>query len=376
MKITILQGAFLPVPAIQGGAIEKAWNSLGQAFSKQGHEVTHVSRRCDGLEEDEWIGKVHHLRVKGFNTVQNKWLLKLKEWFYVYRARKVLPPSDILVTHTFWAPLMLDPQQYGKIYVHVGRYPKGQFKFYSKASRFQVPTIAIKGAVKKEIPYRDKEISVLPYPLDWDVKSYGNYETRPKRMLYLGRLHPEKGVLELVNAFRDVSVKLRGEWRLRVRGPWKIEQGGGGRKYLSDLQKVAKLSRGTIEILDPTFSQVELINELEGSRFFVYPSLAEKGETFGLAVLEAMSCGSVPIVSSLPCFKDLVVSKKNGYVLNSSVSNIEKSLSLILCDAIQSPDDARSYSSKCLERAKEFELDRVSKNYLEDFTSMLRQKES
>jgi glycosyltransferase involved in cell wall biosynthesis len=157
--------------------------------------------------------------VKGFDSVQNKWLLKLKEWFYVYRARKVLPPSDILVTHTFWAPLMLDPQQYGKIYVHVGRYPKGQFKFYGKASRFQVPTIAIKEAVKKEIPDRDREISVLPYPLEWDVKSYANYETRSKRILYLGRLHPEKGVLELVNSFRDVSEKLPSEWRLRVRGP-------------------------------------------------------------------------------------------------------------------------------------------------------------
>ena len=376
MKITILQGAFLPVPAIRGGAIEKAWNSLGQIFSKEGHEVTHVSRRCDGLKEEEWIGGVHHLRVSGFDSVQNKWLLKLKEWFYVYRARKVLPASDILVTHTFWAPLMLDPQQYGKIYVHVGRYPKGQFKFYSKASRFQVPTIAIKGAVKKEIPYRDKEISVLPYPLDWDVKSYANYETRPKRMLYLGRLHPEKGVLELVNAFHEVSLKLRGEWCLRVRGPWKIEQGGGGRKYLSDLQKVAKLSRGTIEILDPTFSQIELINELEASRFFVYPSLAEKGETFGLAVLEAMSCGSVPIVSSLPCFKDLVASQKTGYVLDPLASNIEKSLSRILFDAIQSVDVAKLYSSRCLERAKEFELDRVAQNYLEDFSSMLTEKES
>ncbi len=49
-------------------------------------------------------------------------------------------------------------------------------------------------------------------------------------MLYLGRLHPEKGVLELVNAFRDISPKQRSDWCLRVRGPWKIEQGGGGKK--------------------------------------------------------------------------------------------------------------------------------------------------
>ncbi len=181
MKITILQGAFLPVPAIRGGAIEKAWNSLGQAFSKQGHEVTHISRLCDGLPEDEWIGKVHHLRVKGFNTVQNKWLLKFKEWFYVYRARKVLSASDILVTHTFWAPLILDPQQYGKIYVHVGRYPKGQFKLYSKASRFQVPTIAIKGAVKKKFHIGIKRFLFYPIPLTGMLNLMQTMRLDPKK---------------------------------------------------------------------------------------------------------------------------------------------------------------------------------------------------
>jgi phosphoribosylformylglycinamidine (FGAM) synthase PurS component len=89
-----------------------------------------------------------------------------------------------------------------------------------------------------------------------------------------------------------------------------------------------------------------------------------------------MSCGSVPIVSSLPCFKDLVASQKTGYVLDPLASNIEKSLSRILFDAIQSVDVAKLYSSRCLERAKEFELDRVAQKYLEDFSSMLTEKES
>ena len=55
MRITILQGAFLPVPAIRGGAIEKAWQVLGEAFVKAGHDVTHISRLCDGLPEQESI---------------------------------------------------------------------------------------------------------------------------------------------------------------------------------------------------------------------------------------------------------------------------------------------------------------------------------
>ena len=53
MKITILQGAFFPVPAIQGGAIEKAWEVLGQAFVAAGHNVTHISKRHPELPDNE-----------------------------------------------------------------------------------------------------------------------------------------------------------------------------------------------------------------------------------------------------------------------------------------------------------------------------------
>jgi hypothetical protein len=32
MNISILQGAFLPVPPKRGGAIEKSWQALAEAF--------------------------------------------------------------------------------------------------------------------------------------------------------------------------------------------------------------------------------------------------------------------------------------------------------------------------------------------------------
>ena len=37
MKINILQGAFLPVPPIRGGALESAWQLLAEEFVKFGH---------------------------------------------------------------------------------------------------------------------------------------------------------------------------------------------------------------------------------------------------------------------------------------------------------------------------------------------------
>jgi glycosyltransferase involved in cell wall biosynthesis len=54
---------------------------------------------------------------------------------------------------------------------------------------------------------------------------------------------------------------------------------------------------------------------------FVYPSLAEQGETFGLAPLEAMACGAVPIVSDLACFGDYITPGVNGLVFNHRASN-------------------------------------------------------
>jgi glycosyltransferase involved in cell wall biosynthesis len=376
MKITVLHGAFLPVPAIRGGAIGKAWNALSQEFVRAGNEVTQISRRCDGLARDEQIGKIRHLRVDGFETTRNPILLKWKEFFYVWRARKVLPRADILVTHAFWAPILFSKKKYGRIYVHVGRYPKGQFKFYSKASRFQVPTQAIAEAVKSEIPDRGQSISVLPYPLDWKVDSKDNFSDRPQRILYLGRIHPEKGVYELIRSFKNIPSKKRRGWRLTIRGPWRTGQGGGGQNYMDKLKGAIKNRSSEIEILDPTFSSSELKNDLENTRLFAYPSLAEKGETFGLSVLEAMSCGCVPIVSALECFRDFVKPQKNGYVFDHRCEDIEKTLSLVLRNAIHSPTENQVFSALCSQRAKEYELERLSKKYLQDFSRLLATKDS
>ncbi|MDG0964518.1 MAG: glycosyltransferase [Opitutales bacterium] len=376
MKITILQGAFFPVPAIQGGAIEKAWEALGQAFASAGHSVTHISKRHPGLPDSEYIGAVHHLRVKGFKSVRNPYLLKLKELLYVLKVRNVLPPADILVTHTFWAPLLLPQKKYGKIFVHVGRYPKGQLKFYTKASRFQVPTTAIARAVEKEVPGRSNDICILPYPLSWKINFHYEYGKRTKRILYLGRIHAEKGILELVNSFKSIPFADREGWKLIIRGPWRTEQGGGGENYLSKITNAIQDCASQIEILEPTFSSVEIKKELERTSLFVYPSLAEKGETFGLAVLEAMSCGCVPLVSSLECFQDLVVENENGYIFDHRSNSLENNLSSVLLKSIQSTNQNNVFSSRCLTKAKDFELDQLALQYIEDFSNLLSKKDS
>ena len=369
MKITILQGAFLPVPASRGGAIEKAWERLGREFVKLGHQVTHISRLCDGLPEEEEIEGVHHIRIEGTNAVNNSIKLKLLEFPYVWRARKSLPQADVLVTHAFWAPIIYPSNSFGKMYVHVGRYPKGQFKFYGKAKRLQAPSSFVAEAVKREVPRAKERVSVVPYPLPWEMGQQTTLENRPKRMLYLGRLHPEKGVLELVRTWCLLSEGERKEWELRIVGPWKKEQGGGGLEYLNQIRNEIRKGEAKVELVEPIFEESEIIQEYKTSRIFVYPSLAEKGETFGLSILESMSQGCVPLVSSLPCFQDFV-SPENGFIFNTNNGRVESNLLQCLKTGIQTEAYHPKFSDRAYEMAKEFEPSRVARSYLEDFKKM------
>ena len=129
MKITIVLGAFFPVPPRMGGAVEKVWFALGQEFARQGHEVVQISRTHPQLPARETIGGVRHIRVSGFAQPRSSLWLKFLDLIYSVRVRFVLPRADILVTNTFWLPMLVRGRAPGLVYVHVQRGPKGQMRW-------------------------------------------------------------------------------------------------------------------------------------------------------------------------------------------------------------------------------------------------------
>ena len=372
MKINILQGAFLPVPPIKGGAIESVWFLLGQEFAKHGHEVTHISCLHEGLKNTETIAGVNHLRIRGSRAVKNPGFLKVLELPYVLRARKVMPPADILVTHAFWAPLVLPREAFGKQYVHVGRYPKGQLMLYKKASRLQVPSNAIKDICREQAPSLASKIKTLPYPLPWPIPAKVGFEEKEKTVLYAGRIHPEKGVLSLCEAWNRLPKKIAAGWNLRLVGPWREGEGGGGNSFKEKLVQTIKQGSNQIELSEPIFDRSKLKEVMMRASYFVYPSMAKRGETFGLSVLEAMSCGCVPVVSSLGCFKDFINHEVEGFIFKKTAGDKMCGLANTLTHVLQlNESEFTEFSRAAWARSQDYSLEKVALGYLNDFNEIL-----
>jgi glycosyltransferase involved in cell wall biosynthesis len=312
LRITILQGACLPVPPLMGGAVEKMWFILGQKFAQKGHSVTHVSRKWQTLPTRESLNSVEYVRVVGFDAPASMLLLKVLDAIYTVNAIRAIPKdTDIIVTNTFWAPILLPFFRTAKIYVDVARMPKGQMRLYQKAAVLRANSTPVAQAIRAELsPKCFSQVSMVPNPLPSESTTKIDLRAKSKRIIYCGRIHPEKG-LELLAL---TAKQLPNDWTIQIVGPWQTREGGGGAAYIQTLK--ALFINTNVAFLEPIYD-IDQLNQLyQQATIFVYPSVAEKGETFGLAPLEAMAWGAVPVVSDLACFKDFIKQNENGLIFD------------------------------------------------------------
>src|ERR1700719_2346500 len=260
MKITIVLGAFFPAPPTMGGGVEKVWFGLAPEFVKRGHDVVVVSRKMPGLPPEETIDGVKHLRISGFDTPRSLVCLKFLDLIYSLRTMSILPNADIIVTNTFWLPILLRNAKHGWVYVQVARYPKGQMRFYGKAARLQAPSHAVARAIAAEAPRLAQKVSVVPNPVPVSKIALPPpaIVDRDKIILFVGRVHPEKGVHVLVDAFASGARAAFADWKLMIVGPTQTKLGGGGEAYSALLRRAAEKAEGRITFAGPIFDAAKL----------------------------------------------------------------------------------------------------------------------
>lgn len=369
MRITIVLGPFLPVPAVLGGAVEKVNLLLAGAYRAAGHDVTIVSRRFGSFPHEEIVDGVRYIRIPSFDAARSLTLNLFLTVCYALRVARRLPPSDITVANAFLLPLVLPRRRAGKIYVHVARFPKHQMRLYARADRLQAISQAVADAIVEQAPGLADRVVTIGYPVP-DAYFVPATAPRQKIILYVGRLAREKGIDLLLKAFARLA-PVASDWRLRIVGPHETSQGGDGAGFLDELKLLARPLGAACEFVGPIFDPNALLAEYRAASIFVYPSVAETGEAFGLAPLEAMAAGCAVVVSSLRCFDDFIAPGASGLRFDHRAANPDEKLASELRRLVSDPALLDRIAAEGHRAARRFETPAIAGRMLDDFASLL-----
>ena len=174
----------------------------------------------------------------------------------------------------------------------------------------------------------DKEISVdskfckfknknnpIVIPNGVDVEKFDEIKVQKEKkyfkILFVGRLHPQKGLKYLIEAIKGIKDKIKIPFKVVIIGSGQLDQ------KLKTIVKKYHLE-DYFEFKGKVFGE-DLIKEYKSSHLFVLPSVFE-GQP--LTLLEAWAAKLPVIVTDVGGNKDFVENGKNGWIINSKNSEV------------------------------------------------------
>jgi glycosyltransferase involved in cell wall biosynthesis len=415
MKITIATGPIFPVPAVRGGAVQRLWEGLAREFVKRGHEVTIFAREFPGQAKDEVVDGIRYVRRGGYAQSTSIKRDLVQCLIYALKTARHVPPGDVVVTNDFWMPAVLPwlKPLVGKVVVNANRFPKKQYSLYSKCAAFAAVSGPVASALKEQTPSAAHRVAIVPNAVD-EVFLRGSREQgarsgeqdqeiggrgqetgdrgrgtsdretagdrRAVRILYVGRIHPEKGLGLLAQALKSMEQEsrrqtaggIRGEqknWECVLVGPVAQSEGGGGEAFAAELKR--QVEGLPVRFEAPVFDPEALAKIYDEADVFVYPSVAETGESFGIAPLEAMARGVVPVVSDLAVFRDYLEPGVNGMVFDHRNGQGPANLARVLDELVADTDKRRRLGASARATAEKFSPAAIADKYLQLFEKVI-----
>jgi glycosyltransferase involved in cell wall biosynthesis len=103
--------------------------------------------------------------------------------------------------------------------------------------------------------------------------------------------------------------------------------------------------------------------------------MATRGETFGLAPLEAMTHGCAVLVSDLGCFRDFISPNETAVVFEGGAPDPANSLVVAFRDALSDPVRLQRIARAGQLKPEEFSRARVADKFLIDFEKLISDAE-
>ncbi len=186
---------------------------------------------------------------------------------------------------------------------------------FSKCNKITVVGSEIKRQIERTLG--NVPCSVIPMGLD--IAQFRNDHSRdnvPKKLLFVGRLAPEKRILDLVNAmirsdFNDVTLTIVGD------GPEKAA-----------IQKLLSQHKVQNIVMAGALPHAEIPKLMEQHDIFVLPS---EREGMPVSLVEAMAAGMICIGSDIIQITDVIKHKVNGFVYKmGDPQSLTKTIELVV----------------------------------------------
>lgn len=350
MKITILVGLF-PPKWLAGTEIATYY--MAEHLAQRGHEVHVITSLDEGLPEENY-----------------------EKGFYIHR----LPRTKIRFAGAFifWADIVRVIQKIGPDIVHAQSLGIGvpallsknllkiPYVVWGQGSDVYLPdwftkltsktiiknansVIALTEDMKQKMrEICDRDISVVPNGIDlkrFEISSGEKKEGSAKTIIFVGRLHPVKGVQYLIEAMAIVHQQMP-DVKLVIVGD------GVQRSMLEELTERLNLN-DCIQFAGkvPQESVPRLMHQAD---VFALSSLSE---SFGIVNLEAMAAGLPIVATKVGGIPDIVEEGVNGYLVNAKSSEEIADRLLIL---LQNDEMREEIAAKNREKAKLYTWDKIA----------------
>lgn len=365
LRIVHVCRQFLPAT----GGVEKVVHRLALEQIKEGHSVGVITlnqlwEKNQMLPEQEMIQgiSVHRVPYLGSRryAVAPGVLKKIRDYDIVHLHSSDFF-LDFLSRFQFFHRKKLFLSTHG-LFFHT------DFLKTIKAIHFQVWTrLALKKIQKvfcvSQLDYKKlleiteaDRLEIVPNGIDWDQFVDLNSSHRdPMQIVCVGRLAENKNNQQLLQVFSELLKKIP-SLKLEIIGP-----DAGDRKNLERL--VDQMGIGDSVRLRGRVSQGELVSSLHRAKYWVS---ASQFESFGIALLEAMAAGCIPIVNQIPAFKELIVNGKSGFL--TDFSDMEQTV-LFMEKLIQNPEKFKleEVQKNAVEKAKTYQWSEIHHKMMEAY---------
>lgn len=386
MKIAILTSGILPVPAVQGGAVENLidfyleYNNLHRLHDITVFSVWHPNVGKHPALKSE-VNHYNYVKVNEWWTLFIKYIYKIThneeyyhysiEFYFEQALKKIMKDKFdwIIIENRPGYALKLKEKVNAKVAYHLHNdflniNVKNALELYEVASRIITVSEYVSNRVRTIIPKDNKCITIHNginthlFTKDVQPAHLASINKNDFVIAFSGRINNEKGIMELISAMniigKDKTIKLL------VLGSSFYGKSDIENSFVYKLREMSAPIKDCI-IFTGFIPYTKMPNYLKLADIAVLPSTWD--EPFGLTIVEAQAMG-LPIITTRRGGIPEIVTEENAILLNTD-EHFVNNLAAAILDLYEHPIKREKMSEVSIKRSKLFDKEIYSKSFFE-----------